>query len=358
MTRLSAQAVSMIADRLVGEGLLLRLPPIRGRVGQPSVPLALNPDGAYSIGVQVGRRGLEMLVIDFAAQVREKKVMHYAHPNPDEVLPEVASMLRSLRRRWHARWSQMAGLGLSAPLSMDQWAELMDPSAASHLAKWKAVDLLARVQAMTDLPVVFAKDTLAACTAELLQGHGRRLHSYLYLFVGTFVGGGLVLAGQLHPGEHGNAGAIGSLLVGRPGGDLEPLLARASGWTLERSLLQAGRDPLLVQDDAINDAAMDAFTRPWLQSAAQALAQAVINATALLDLDAVVLDGSMAGRLLGRLIQSLREALAEQSSTGLLLPRHIVQGQTGPHARALGGALLPLHARYFPDRDMVLKPAA
>jgi predicted NBD/HSP70 family sugar kinase len=49
------------------------------------------------------------------------------------------------------------------------------------------------VQSFTEVPVSFAKDTSAACVAELVAGRGRDIKSFLYLFVDTFVGGGLVI---------------------------------------------------------------------------------------------------------------------------------------------------------------------
>ena len=68
---------------------------------------------------------------------------------------------------------------------------------------------------MTGLPVEFAKDTTAACAAELVMGQGRGIHNFLYLFVGTFIGGGLVIDGRLHGGPHDNAGAVGSIPLRR-----------------------------------------------------------------------------------------------------------------------------------------------
>ena len=61
-TGLSAQAVSVITRKMESEGLILGGEPQRGRVGQPSIPLALNPDGAFFIGVKVGRRSAEVVV--------------------------------------------------------------------------------------------------------------------------------------------------------------------------------------------------------------------------------------------------------------------------------------------------------
>jgi hypothetical protein len=69
MTHLSTQAVSIIVGRLMDDGLLIKQGRLRGRIGQPSVPLSLNPDGAYSIGIQVGRRSLQLVVVDFCGQL-------------------------------------------------------------------------------------------------------------------------------------------------------------------------------------------------------------------------------------------------------------------------------------------------
>lgn len=69
LTRLSMQTVSMIVDRLIDDGLLEKQARVRGRIGQPSVPIALRADGAYTIGIKVGRRSLDVLAMDFAGRV-------------------------------------------------------------------------------------------------------------------------------------------------------------------------------------------------------------------------------------------------------------------------------------------------
>ncbi|MCH9674251.1 MAG: winged helix-turn-helix domain-containing protein, partial [Gammaproteobacteria bacterium] len=53
---LSAQTVSVIIRSLEKEHLLIRGAPVRGKVGQPSIPMALNPDGVFSVGIKIGRR--------------------------------------------------------------------------------------------------------------------------------------------------------------------------------------------------------------------------------------------------------------------------------------------------------------
>ncbi len=356
LTQLSSQTVSVIVERLLDDGLLLKQERVRGRIGQPSVPLSLNPEGAFSIGVQVGRRSLEVLVLDFTGQICHQHVFHYEYPDPDEVLAHVAEALKRLRRQMGERWPRVVGLGLSAPLFMHQWAELLGPQAAPAMAKWEGVNLQERVQSLTELSVIFAKDTIAACTAELLQGHGQQLRSFLYVFVGTFVGGGLVLSGHLLPGERGNAGAIGSLPLGMAGpGAPAQLLEQASGWQLEQALMQAGQDPQLIHEDAITEPTYQAQVDPWLATASNALAMTIASATALLDLDAVVLDGSLSRGLLDSLLGRTRQSLEAYPLVGIVRPGRLVMGQVGAHARALGGALLPLHTQFFPDRDIFLK---
>ena len=92
--------------------------------------------------------------------------------------------------------------------------------------------------------------------------------------------------------------------------------------------------------------------------AANALAMTVTTSAALLDLDAVVLDGSLARPLLERLLQRTRRALEAYPLVGIVRPGRLELGQVGAHARALGGALLPLHTQFFPDKDIFLKQDA
>jgi predicted NBD/HSP70 family sugar kinase len=362
LTQLSSQTVSIIVNRLLDDGLLIKQDRIRGKIGQPSVPLAINPDGAYSIGLQVGRRSLEVVVTDFLGQMRHQWQHTYPYPSPAEVLPKIKEGLKLMQKRMGAEaWKRAVGIGLSAPLAMHQWGDLMGKKAQKAMVDWEHIDLVQEVQAMSALPVEFAKDTTAACVAELVQGLGRDVPNFLYVYVGTFVGGGLVMDGHIVNGLRGNAGAIGSMPIGLPplgtranANTPAQLLQLASGWQLEQALMVAGHDPLLVQDDAIMSSEFSAFTQPWLSQAAKALAMSATSAAALLDLDAVIMDGSLNPKLLQALIQQTETSLAQFSFDGIHQPQ-ILAGRVGNHARALGGALLPLHAQFFPDKDIFLK---
>jgi predicted ArsR family transcriptional regulator len=79
-TGLSAQTVSVIMRSLEGDGLLVRGEPKKGRVGQPSVPMSLKPGGAYSIGLKIGRRSADLLLMDFVGNIHKQLHETYAYP--------------------------------------------------------------------------------------------------------------------------------------------------------------------------------------------------------------------------------------------------------------------------------------
>ena len=96
MTGLSAQTVSVIMRELEEEGLLLRQEPVRGKIGQPSIPMSLNPEGAYFLGLKIGRRSAELVLIDFLGSVRAMLQHSYRYPAPRETVEFVT--VRHARR--------------------------------------------------------------------------------------------------------------------------------------------------------------------------------------------------------------------------------------------------------------------
>jgi predicted NBD/HSP70 family sugar kinase len=359
LTRLTAQTVSLITKRLLDDELLVKGALVRGKVGQPSVPLALNPDGAFAVGIKVGRRSTDVLLVDFTGAVRERWQIRYAFPDPDDVRQEIGQRLQDIQRTLGpALCLRMQGAGIAAPLSLGGWQALLGvPEALAR--RWDRIDLRAEVAALTDWPVDLLKDTAAACVAELVAGRGRELNSFLYVFVDTFIGGGLVIDNHLRSGLHGNAGAIGSLPLGLTfgGGAEQPpaqLLSVASLFQLERVYVDAGLDGEAAFQPRALEAPWRTHTETWLREAAAAIALAVNSAACLLDLDGVIIDGSFSRDLLAALVPALDVALDRYSWEGVVRPQ-LLAGTIGADARAMGGALLPLYANFAPDRDLFLK---
>jgi len=361
LTGLSAQTIGLITTRLEDDGLLLRQPRVRGRIGQPSVPLALNPDGAFALGIKLGRRSTDCLLVDFTGQVRQRQTVNYDFPDASTLLPTIAAQIQAIERGMDALAPRLVGVGVAAPFNLGGWHKMLGlPQGSSD--RWNQIDLAAEVQAMTPTPVSFAKDTQAACVAELVAGRGRDLKSFLYLFVDTFVGGGVVINSHLHGGVHGNSGAVASLPLhleasqaGAP--PPEQLIGQASLWELEQRFLAAGLAPDAAYDDRATNAPFAAHTAQWIANAARALAHCAVGGTAFMDLDAVVIDGSFSRTMLTQLLAQTTKALDDYNWEGLWRPQ-LLAGDIGSDARALGGALLPLHENFAPDRDLFLKAMA
>lgn len=339
---LSAQAVTDIVRDLIGRGLVAEGGPVRGRVGQPTVPLALAPRGAFSLGLQIGRRQARMVLIDFAGTVLDSRTLRYQAPAPrPEALLEFAAVAAAALTGPEAgalaggERGRIAGLGLAMPFRMWDWG--------ADFAAWEGRDMQAGMTAATGLPTWLENDGSAACGAELIFGRKDLPADFLHVYVGHFAGGGLVLGGRLWLGPNGNAAAIGSTPVPGPGGQgAVQLLTRASLSTLAERLGTA-------LPEEVGDWPLPAAIRAaWLEEAGAAIAFAALSATTILDLGAVVIDGAMPEPLRDDLVAAAAGAMAALPGAGVVLPR-VLAGSLGRPARAIGAAALPLAEAYMLD---------
>ena len=354
LTRLSTQTASVIINGLLDDELVIKQDRLRGKIGQPSIPIALNPDGAFTLGIKVGRRSLDVLAMDFVGQVRFREMLSYEYPDPEIIFPAIQHKLALVDKQLSQFTNRLVGVGVAAPLWLGGWRDFLG-APLSVMKAWDEIDIHTRIQAMTALPVEFAKDTTAACVAELVAGQGRRIRNFLYIFIGTFVGGGLVIDSHLHPGSAGNAGAVGSLpLRSEDGKKPLQLLHKASGFVLEQILKQHGHPVAAAHDARALSPPIVGHTNAWLKDACAALALTITSATALLDMDAVIVDGSMHRDLIDRVVAQTRDILESYSWEGLSQPQ-LLAGTIGADARAMGGAILPLYSHFAPNRELFLK---
>lgn len=348
LTGLSAQTVSVIMRALEADGLLKKGARVRGRVGQPSVPISLNAEGAFFLGLKVGRRGVALILADFEGQVTRCSSDVYAHPTPAAVMEfarlALQNTLGSLAAEQRAR---VAGLGVALPFGMWEWEVT-----GGDLSDWQGFDIETALAEVVDLPIFICNDTSAACGAELVFGAQDKPRDFLYFYIGYFVGGGLVLDSKLYTGKSGNAGALGSMPLA--GTAQRQLVDVASLATLEAALRDAGetrRAPW--SDPAAWDFSADILD-PWLDSTAEALAQATRAAVCLIDFDTVLIDGSFPENIRAEIVARARHHLAALPLPGVTLP-DLREGTVGSDARALGAASLPLSDRFLVDRDAFLK---
>ncbi len=356
-TGLSGQAATVIVNSLLDEGLLIKREKVRGQVGKPFTPIALNPEGAYSIGVKIGRRSLEALLVDFDGNVVVSRSTPYPAPLPDQTMAlatgTTVELINSLTRGLRDR---IVGIGVAMPWVLHEWSDVLGLE-REVIAAWREIDVAADIETATRLPVSVYNDATAACAAEMIAGDRIVRSSALYIFLGTFVGGGVVIDGRLYRGEQLNAGALGSMPMDEIGDDGRPLqlIHQASVISLERELAAAGINVTSVFEPHATPGA-DAIFDAWLQRTVDALARAVVSAMSVVDFEEVVIDGLLHPAWRRRVVDRLADAYHQVDCTGLS-PIEIAMGSIGPQARVLGAALLPLIGRFSPDTDLLVKTA-
>lgn len=345
MTGLSAQTVSVIMRALETEGLLTRGEPVRGKVGQPSVPMRLNDDGAYFLGLKVGRRSTEMVLTDFVGKVRKRALKTYAYPTPEETLSfadrEIHRLIEFLAPENRLR---VAGLGIAMPFFLWDWAQTLNVP-PEKMDPWRTADLRGELAARHNLPIFVQNDMTAACGAELVFGPQTQARNFLYFYIGYFIGGGVVLDGRIYSGN-GNAGAMGPLPVAAGTGTVEPLLNPGSLVTLERALVNQGHSADTLWETADNWNVPEPIIAHWRNGAARGIAHAIVAACSVIDFECVIIDGWMPTNVRDALVAETNTSVSSFNLTGLNRPR-VQAGSIGPDARALGAASLPLSVRYL-----------
>ncbi|KQQ34425.1 MULTISPECIES: ROK family protein [Rhizobium/Agrobacterium group] len=351
---LSAQTVSVIMRSLEKDGLLLRGEPIRGRVGQPSVPMRLNPDAVFSFGVKIGRRSADLVLMDFVGQIRMHHHETYAYPVPQKIIEIIGKGIGRLEGQLSmVERERIAGIGISAPFELWNWAdEVGAPAGAMDL--WRDFDLQQEVSASTKHAVYLQNDATSACGAELVFGIGPSYPDFVYFFIGSFIGGGIVLNSAVFSGRTGTAGAVAPLPVRGRDGSTRQLLDVASIFVLENMLKEKGIDPEPLWYSADEWIDFGAPLDLWIGETAAALAQAIIASASIIDFGAAVIDGGFPSWVRKRIVTETIEAVKRLDLQGVIIP-DIIEGKVGSHARAIGGASLPIFAKYLTDPSVLFK---
>lgn len=250
------------------------------------------------------------------------------------------------------------GVGIGAPGAVDHEAGVVRQ--APNLAGWQETDVALGSlvsKALGGIAVFVDNDANVGTLAEHRKGAGQGAADVLGVWVGTGVGGGLILESQLRRGPTGFAGEIGHTVV-HPGGrrcgcggagHLEAYAgrasmerearARAAEGTMNKLVEQAGDGRMTSSVWAAALDARDPVAVELIDGAVAALGVAVANAITLLDLEAVVVGGGLTDRLgptfVGRIEQEARSQVFAQRSTARVVPAAL-----GDQSGALGAALM------------------
>jgi glucokinase len=225
---------------------------------------------SVTIGVDVGGTKIAAGVVDDSGRVVEQVKVTSPAQDPRAIEASIEDVVARLRAK-----HEVESIGISAAAFVD--ARRATVLFAPNIA-WRDVDLKADLEERIGLPVVVENDGNAAAWGEFAFGAAQDLSDDLLLVtVGTGVGGGVVMDGQLYRGTFGIAGEVGHIRVERGG--------RLCGCGLHGCLEQYGSGSALVSDTraaatAAPDAASalieqaggnpDLITGPMITLAAQA----------------------------------------------------------------------------------------
>jgi glucokinase len=310
-----------------------------------------------AIGFDVGGTKIAAVVVSGDGQIHEQLVVPMPRADTSnndvmEILLDVAAELRSRYRQVEAIGAGAAGI-VEWPDGFIRWA----PN-----SPYEGLPLRKFLEHGTGLPVVVDNDANVAAWAEAVLGRGvRRYQDFIFLTVGTGIGGGVLLNGEIYRGPAGVATELGHIIVD-PGGPIcgcgnrGCLEAVASGTALVRNLRQSVRDnpdsslarrltnSADITGQMLYAAALegDDLARAMFHEAGYWLGVGIATITNIFEVEAVVIGGGLVdvGDLL---LEPARSSAAEYA----FAPRHrplppISPGTFASHAGVVGAAHIAL----------------
>jgi predicted NBD/HSP70 family sugar kinase len=345
---LSHPAVTHIVEKLISFGYLEKVnKKRRGDRGQPASLYQLSNRTLF-VGIHLGRNKLEFVALGLDGRVHASKRILVGFFQKDKLESISRSELNQFLTSSDIDKNLIAGFGISTPFFWEGWQDkvsfpnLTDPNWNSNIV----IDLF---DLPNDLPVFVENDGSAAALGELTFGAGKELTDFVYINIGTFVGGGVVIDGTLRTGVNGNTGAIGTFPVShselsgnksdnRP---FESVLGRASLNTLFELAKKNNSDlsPENYEERLSNDP--PDFALEWIEDSSKALAQLFIGIWSLIDVEALILDGALPKNVLIELIDITRKEVDSLAIEGIFVSQ-ILPGKLGSWRSAIGAGSLPI----------------
>lgn len=312
-TGLSAQTVSVIVRSLEQEGLVVKGEAVKGRMGPPTIPLSLNPEGAYSVGISLGHKHTDVVMIDFVGQVKFQTSL----PLPEDgTLTNHSKLVETVRQAIAAlpdkHEGRLAGIGIAMPEDRDELA--LGPTGMAE----RYETLSKEIEDALGIEVYVQNDITAAAAGESMFGAAKSLDDYLFFYIGARLHHRLVLKHQIFQSRAQESKAVGLL-------DLEDRLSAAGHQT--DVLWQRGADwpdfgPAKGQ---------------WFRDCVGELTSSLSAASQFLPVNTVIVSSfAPAG-----ICKDIAEAINEGSTDVSAIPGEL---QLSP--KALGAASLPFSSKF------------
>jgi glucokinase len=276
------------------------------------------------------------------------------------VVEAIADAVRAAAKDAKVNVEKLAGVGIGSPGRVE--GEPGTVHGAANLPGFDdPVPLGSMVAGELQLDhVVVDNDVNVSALAELRLGGGRAFDDLLVVFVGSGVGAGVILGGQLRRGAHGAAGELGHMVVVRDGalctcgrrGCVEAYAGRVALERTARAAAAAGRPTeLLAIQQRLGRPRMtsgvfataleagDPLAHELIEGAVQALAAGIASAVNLLDVQAVMIGGGLGDKLGEGFVRRVETAMVPHLFVRPS-PLQVVTSTLGDLAGALGAALL------------------
>ena len=211
-TGLSQGAITAITASVIREGLVEEKEAGISIGGRRPMLLALNPQGAFAIGVDLSIRQINVVILDFQAGVLTSHSVPLKEKNysPEEIADKAARAIETCRSKGGFSKKQISGVGIAIPGLVDSESGLIRflPN-----YQWRDVDLRSLLQRRIKDTTHVENSANALAVAEQWFGAGKGIDSFLVITLEQGVGMGVVINGQLYRGEKGIAGEFGHSTV-------------------------------------------------------------------------------------------------------------------------------------------------
>ncbi len=319
-----------------------------------------SDSGILTIGVDLGGTKILAAVVDGEGVVRAAvKTGTRAEQGPDKVIKRIIKATRQAVDRAGVAWEQIVGLGVGAPGPIDpESGTVFQPP---NLPGWDEVPLGPRLSEALGLPVRMENDVNLGAWGEFVLGAGRGTRDMIAIFVGTGVGGGVILDGKLRSGFRHAAGEVGHMVLLADGpvcgcGKRGCLEALASRTAIERDIrlgIAAGRESLMTKLTAGGSKALTSGTLAKALRRGDPLVTEVVaraqwylglhaaSIVNLLDPEMIVYGGGVVEALGDEFLAPIRTIARQYYLQSLGAERiQLVVGALGDRAGVLGAALL------------------
>ena len=347
ITGLTKPTVVNVSRQLLQSGLIVEAERATIGRGQPAWVLELNPDGAYSVGLNIDRDHLSLVALDLSGRIRGRISAEFNFALPDEARSFFADAWQTLATRSKIPLSRVAGLGIALP---DDLGTLAFPGKPPAYLAWADIDVASLFRSTYQGPTFVENDAVAAAIGESQFGHGLDAPSFVYILISVLLGGGIVINRNYFRGESGRSGEIGFMQVKTPAGATCALQDVVSLGALSECLRRHGitiaRPDNLTHLDTSGVKVVD----QWLEEACGYLTSIFAQIRQFIDPDAIMLGGRLPEHLLDRLATLCQQRQENVRSAQWI---DIRRAKLSSDAPAIGAAILPFQNFLLPSLQML-----